>query len=483
MKGEGVINPPFLLLHQTLQALCLCAFAHNSMYKSWGHYTYKKKNTVALYRFVLLLQKTPPLNSFVFLGFVHFHANFENFLRDSVKPKTRHSLRMATVPLVQWSQTRQSLSFKLPVNNIDKESIAVRLVSEAKVSISFRLQSVLNQPPRNYAVELDLYLPVDASQLQWFAKPGALLIDVAKAAVEVWPRLTKSSVKNHNIQIDWDRWEDLDAEEGDGSENEDNTRAKNMPMPSIDELLQHYPGMKPPPEYGGKKGVAQETSSFGWADFMALTRLQRWLSVYNLTLLVCWVGVGMRLVATTIEALLRKDLTLFLRSCYSRSARLVLFAQILALLEPVHAKLGFSRGSWKQALLLHTGRNMVLLLLLWLREPPRAVQDWGTAVLFMAWCIGEVLRYPVYFLSSTNREPPLGLVKARYTAPLFLLPGGFISELRVLYLISQSPVLPRFAQWPLLLYALLSYTVGAPYVYTSLMRQRQKKLVSNAKLH
>eukprot|EP00808_Paulinella_micropora_P020597 g67180.t1 len=39
------------LLYQTSQALCstlrLCTFAHNSMYKSWGHYAYKKKNTVA----------------------------------------------------------------------------------------------------------------------------------------------------------------------------------------------------------------------------------------------------------------------------------------------------------------------------------------------------------------------------------------------------------------------------------------------------
>eukprot|EP00457_Paulinella_chromatophora_P006086 gb/GEZN01006104.1/.p1 GENE.gb/GEZN01006104.1/~~gb/GEZN01006104.1/.p1 ORF type:complete len:387 (+),score=34.73 gb/GEZN01006104.1/:25-1185(+) len=375
------------------------------------------------------------------------------------------------VPLVLWSQSRKTVSLKLPALDIDSVSVAVVGDGETGLSISFSTKPVLGQSPQKHATDLKLFAPCSVKAAAWKTKPGGLFIDIPKLEnqeVCIWPRLTHSKEKNPKIKIDWDTWTDLEGESEDAGEKVGTKQS----MPSVDELLEKYPGFKPPPSGspGGKTRAASSPAGMWGVDWASLSAKEKWVAAFNLVVLSCWAAVGVRFLLIFAQASIRLDPNVIPDRAYNVMGPLIIAAQLIAILEPVHALLGLSRGSWLPALFLHIGRNVVLYFIF---EYTTTRKDWGVAVVFLVWCVGEIIRYPFYFLIITKKYAPTRLTWARYSFPLVLLPIGFVSELRVLYV--ASSLLTRESQLLLLGFSLVAYLVGAPFIYISVLRLQRKR--------
>jgi len=181
---------------------------------------------------------------------------------------------------------------------------------------------------------------------------------------------------------------------------------------------------------------------------------------------------------------------------WERAGSLVATSQVLGVIEIVNSFFGLVRARWIPALLLHAGRDILLFGVL-LRVPSTNL-DWAVYGLFLAWAIGEVIRYPFYLIESLDTfitsQPDLlvgntlmeglkrsfiyrGLKYLRYTAPLFLLPIGFFTEMRLFYLaLTTSDVITPPITYALYGYCFLAYAIGAPYLYYSMYQQRKRKI-------
>lgn len=171
---------------------------------------------------------------------------------------------------------------------------------------------------------------------------------------------------------------------------------------------------------------------------------------------------------------------------YTYAGPAVRYCQGAAILEVLHAASGLVRGSPATALLQWAGRSNCLFAVL--HCIPELWQTLAVPVLFMAWAISEVIRYPWYATSLLGGAPH-ALTWLRYTAFYALYPVGVVAEMWIIAtalptLAStglHSISLPNAWNWAfsyhyfmvgiLALYPLLWWQL-----YTFLIRQRSKKL-------
>mmetsp|Transcript_10447 Transcript_10447/g.31482 ORF Transcript_10447/g.31482 Transcript_10447/m.31482 type:complete len:222 (+) Transcript_10447:471-1136(+) len=115
---------------------------------------------------------------------------------------------------------------------------------------------------------------------------------------------------------------------------------------------------------------------------------------------------------------------------YSAAGLTVRACQGLAALEIFHAAAGLVRGSPVVALLQWAGRSNCLYAVL--HCIPQLWPSSAVAVLFLAWSLSEVVRYPWYATSLAGGSPAW-LTWARYTLFIPLYPAGVAAEMWVLY--------------------------------------------------
>jgi len=119
-------------------------------------------------------------------------------------------------PTLLWSQTQESVDISIRLSNIEDESVSCE---NNHFYFSCSSQS------KDYWIEFDLDKSVE--KVSYNKYDNRIVIVLEKAEYEKWDFLTKvrGTYKN-NIKIDWDKWEDSDAEE----ENQDSP-TENMGSP------------------------------------------------------------------------------------------------------------------------------------------------------------------------------------------------------------------------------------------------------------
>ena len=106
-------------------------------------------------------------------------------------------------PTLLWSQTLESVDISIRLSNIEDETVSCE---NNKFLFSCSSQS------RNYQIEFDLDKSVEKVSYNKYDNRIAIVLE--KADYEKWDFLTKvRGIYKNNIKIDWDKWEDSDAED------------------------------------------------------------------------------------------------------------------------------------------------------------------------------------------------------------------------------------------------------------------------------
>lgn len=106
-------------------------------------------------------------------------------------------------------------------------------------------------------------------------------------------------------------------------------------------------------------------------------------------------------------------------------------AQILSLIETVHAACGLVRSSVATNLLQWVARTHVLVMVVY--YIPEVQEHVAVSVMYTAWSLAEIVRYP-WYACSTAGVCPDWLTWLRYTAFIPLYPIGTLGEIVLVYL-------------------------------------------------
>jgi very-long-chain (3R)-3-hydroxyacyl-CoA dehydratase len=197
------------------------------------------------------------------------------------------------------------------------------------------------------------------------------------------------------------------------------------------------------------------------------TTRTRYLSAYNTFALIAWLFY-MSMVAGRSFVL-------------DTDSRLMLsIAQGVALLEVLHAAMGWAGGSWWLTALQVASRILVVVLmnLLPLDLLASGIGYYGTVMVSVAWGITEVVRYAYY--RQNMRGATFGHLEwARYSLFIFLYPLGVTGEFMIMYaFVNQHGFGLNSLSIAFSVIAVL-YAVFFPKLYGYMWSQRKKKLVQS----
>lgn len=204
--------------------------------------------------------------------------------------------------------------------------------------------------------------------------------------------------------------------------------------------------------------------------------LNLYLFLYNL-LQACGWGIAL------IKVLSNFMCTKSVNSAYASAGELICLLQSLALLETIHGAIGIVPNGMLFPLLQWIGRTHVVVAV---AHGIEEVQDNKSIfIIFVAWCITEVVRYPNYALNCFGTSPYI-LTYLRYTLFIVLYPTGFLSELWLMY--KALPFIKKknlyeglFAGLPFsfsafVLAMICVYPFIFPKMYLHMFKQRRSKL-------
>ncbi|CAL5223062.1 g5520 [Coccomyxa viridis] len=178
---------------------------------------------------------------------------------------------------------------------------------------------------------------------------------------------------------------------------------------------------------------------------------------------------------------------------YSSAGRVVRLCQCAAILETVHTAVGLTRGSVVLSFLQWFGRSNVLFLIL--QSIPELWSHWAVPVLFTAWSLADIARYPWYAWAQF-RTPPHWLTWLRYSAFIPLYPLGILGgEMPLIWTglpymrqrklhSTEMPNSMNFAfSYPIFAQAGLFVLLPLAFVqlYTYMLKQRSKRLAKERK--
>ena len=219
---------------------------------------------------------------------------------------------------------------------------------------------------------------------------------------------------------------------------------------------------------------------------LSLSPLRLYLIAFNLLSFLGWLYISL----LTLHHLLTSPspLTTLHQSIFSP----LLLVQTFATLEVVHSLVGVTRSPFLISFFQLFQRNFVLWGVCY--PVPSVREQWGFAVMVVAWCVVEVVRHPFYVLivSSTPPYPtlPRWLIWWRYSLFLPLYPLGVVGELSCL--LRAIPVLFREDIWTLdmpnalnfsfdwayyCVFDALLYLPGCPWMYSHMRQQRRTILM------
>lgn len=128
---------------------------------------------------------------------------------------------MSVLPVpILWAQRPEYVLLTVPLQ--DARKVRVELPNNgAQLKLSCTTPGAdptVAKDDRQYESCLDLFREVAAEESQHVVRPRQIEIKLRKKKDEAdeereWPRLTKEKTKLNNVQIDWNKWKDEDAED------------------------------------------------------------------------------------------------------------------------------------------------------------------------------------------------------------------------------------------------------------------------------
>ncbi|KAL8146172.1 hypothetical protein AgCh_004059 [Apium graveolens] len=170
-------------------------------------------------------------------------------------------------------------------------------------------------------------------------------------------------------------------------------------------------------------------------------------------------------------------------SAYASAGELICLLQTLALLETIHGAIGIVPNGVLFPLLQWIGRTHCVVAVA--HGVEEVQENTSIFIIFVAWSITEVVRYPNYALNCFGTSP-LILTYLRYTLFIVLYPTGFVSELWLMY--KALPFIKKknlyagfFAYLPFsysgfVLVMICVYPFVFPKMYLHMFKQRRTKL-------
>ncbi|BBN12972.1 very-long-chain (3R)-3-hydroxyacyl-CoA dehydratase [Marchantia polymorpha subsp. ruderalis] len=205
--------------------------------------------------------------------------------------------------------------------------------------------------------------------------------------------------------------------------------------------------------------------------------VKAYLVAYNAAQAVGWLVVLSKLGQSYVD-------TGDFNHAFVAAGNLVRALQLAAFLEFLHASFGLVRSGALTSLMQWGGRTHVLLAVI--AKLPEAQVLPSVFIVFTAWSISEVIRYPQYALSSLG-ACPRWLVWLRYTAFILLYPAGIYGEMNAMY-ISLKPIADRqlysgifgqllpFTYDKFVLGLLIAYPFLFVILFLHMFKQRRSKL-------
>lgn len=160
----------------------------------------------------------------------------------------------------------------------------------------------------------------------------------------------------------------------------------------------------------------------------------------------------------------------------STTILILTIAQGLAILEILHAYMGWVKSKWKLVAVQVFSRLFIVVLIYQLKYlgSPHMTID-GRILVTVAWGFTEVIRYSHYLFTLSKKENP-GLTWFRYTGFMLLYPIGVIGELLIVYQFMAERAWSFDLVGIAVIVIVLSYPIGFPILFRHMLKQRRRKL-------
>ncbi|XP_010535525.1 PREDICTED: very-long-chain (3R)-3-hydroxyacyl-CoA dehydratase 2 isoform X2 [Tarenaya hassleriana] len=168
---------------------------------------------------------------------------------------------------------------------------------------------------------------------------------------------------------------------------------------------------------------------------------------------------------------------------YASAGDLISVIQTVAVAEVLHGAIGIVPSGALSPLMQWSGRTHFILAVV---RQVKEVQDlpW-LPITLVAWCLGEMIRYPHYAFNCFGRCP-FWLIYLRYTAFIVNFPLGLVGEVWIMYqalpyIKDRNPYSNFFSNFPFTYYdflrvGLMIYPFLWLKLYLHMVRQRKAKL-------
>ncbi|CAL8098378.1 unnamed protein product [Calicophoron daubneyi] len=373
-------------------------------------------------------------------------------------------------PFVHWGQDERHVFLSVKLG--DAQNVEVNIGDE---ELGFYALGNGAQGRMPYRFRIAYYLPVVSKESRYAITGRAVVIKLRKELKESWPRLTKFPNRFPWLRVDFDLYQfdasDLEESDTDNTApNEKNVELK-IVQPSKEERRLHNEEMK---------ALEDEEE---WEAFIKI--LKHPLTIYLLFFNVFQLAGFIYVFGMTVLNYLRDGAVIPTEAYESIVSRLIV-VQLMAVLEPLHALLGWVRGGFVASVLQVFGRNLVLFFIL---IPHEELHSSSSAFwLLFAWSTIELVRYPYYILSLLGFKNAF-LTYLRFTLWIPLYPLGFVCEgkliVRALPLLTKSRrfsvPMPNPANmsfdFPLFLHCYLIFMMGGIYYLMKHMYARRRRVI------
>ncbi|TNN12290.1 Very-long-chain (3R)-3-hydroxyacyl-CoA dehydratase 3 [Schistosoma japonicum] len=306
-------------------------------------------------------------------------------------------------PFVHWGQSEEYVFLSIKVANANIDSIVIN-----QEEFMFSAVGVGADGVKKYEFSFSYYLPIVPEGSRYVVTSLSVNVKLRKELKDSWPRLTFNNQRLPWVRPDFDRYQFNDS---DLENNEEECLKVNVVHPSKDERDRHNAEQM--------KLIDEEE----WESFLNL--IKNPLTIYLFFFNVVQFAGYLYVCGSLIYGLMQYK-EVYKIPFYEWIIDRLIFVQILAILEPFHALLGWIRsGNVLASFFQVFGRSLVLFFIV--LPHPQFHSESTTYWLFFAWSLIEIVRYPYYILSLLSFQNAL-ITYLRHTLWIVLYPIGFICE-------------------------------------------------------
>ncbi|XP_011404907.1 PREDICTED: very-long-chain (3R)-3-hydroxyacyl-CoA dehydratase-like [Amphimedon queenslandica] len=304
-------------------------------------------------------------------------------------------------PPVLWAQRRDMILLRVQIQLAEKPDFNIY-----DTHMNFKGYGTGGSSHKKwYGFELVFHEPINTEKCRVKVFENEIEFRLLKKNSGEWSKLQSSHVKPHWIKLDFDHFhisEDEDDEDNDKMEELRKRKALQQELKLLEERTKREIELR-----DTVKDISHKVTA-------------TYLVIYNVVQFL-----GFLLISTRLIFLLSYG-EVGISRAYSDVAPLLMACQIGAFLEVVHSALGFVKGDIVSSLLQTCGRGYILFLTI--PYCPSLQRSPFVFLLFLAWSLIELVRYPYYALGVLKKEVWL-ITWLRYSLWIPLYPLGLTFEL------------------------------------------------------